>query len=130
MHPDPIAAAGHLADMLDAENAALLALDVPGATALLPAKERAAAALAHALAHAHTRPLPDDDGPARDAAARLDAAARENRRLLERAMRVQGQVIGALVRAVQQAGAQEAPRYGRRGSLASAGAGRALSSRA
>lgn len=135
MHPDPIAAAGHLADVLDAENAALLALDVPGATALLPAKERAAAALAHALAHTRPAPgddgpAPGDDGPARDVAARLDEAARENRRLLERAMRVQGQVIGALARAVQQAGAQEAPRYGRRGSLASAGAGRALSSRA
>lgn len=126
MEPDPIAAAGRLADVLDAENAALLALDLPGATALLPAKERAAAALTHALAHA--RPLPGD-GPARDAAARLDEAARENRRLLERALRVQEQVIGTLARAVQQAGAREAPRYGRQGSPASTGGGRAFSSR-
>ena len=127
METDPLAAAERLADVLAAENAALSALDLPGATALLPAKERAAAGLTRALAG--FRPSPED-GPAREIAARLDGLARENRRLLERALRAQEQVIAALARAARQAGAQEAPRYGRLGSLASAGAGRALSSRA
>lgn len=128
MERDPIAAAARrLADLLEAENAALLALDVPGATALLAAKERAAAGLTHALAHA--RPLPDDD-PARAAAARLDGLAGENRRLLERALQVQEQVIATLARAAQRAGAQEAPRYGRQGALAPGAGGQAFSSRA
>ena len=127
MEPDLLAAAGRLVDVLRAENAALSALDLPGATALLPAKERAAAELTRALAQ--PRPAPGS-GPARDAAVRLGELARENRRLLERAIHVQGQVIGTLARAAQQAGAQAAPRYGRQGSLASAGGGRAFSSRA
>lgn len=127
MEADPLAAAGRLADVLAAENAALSALDLPGATALLPAKEQAAAELMRVLAGSPPHP---EDGPARDAAARLDALARENRRLLERALQVQEQVIAALARAARQAGAREAPRYGRQGSPTWDGGGRAFSSRA
>lgn len=127
MGSDPLAAAGRLADVLAAENAALSALDLTGAAALLPAKERAVAELTRALGG--FRPSPEDD-PAREVAARLDGLARENRRLLERALRAQEQVIATLARAARQAGTREAPRYGRRGSLAPDGGGRALSSRA
>ena len=99
MNDQPLAAASALADLLARENAALEALDVPAATALLPAKREATDAVLR------TRPalaaLPPDRWPAaRETLARLDAEAARNRELLGRAIRVQGRVVELLARAV------------------------------
>ena len=101
-----------LADVLDAENAALRTLDIRRAVGLLERKQaamrdveaaqREAAALAMHLGE-----------PARRLAERLQAAAAENKRLLERAITVQRQVIGKLAHAVPAASPVQ--RYGASG---------------
>ncbi|HTW29400.1 MAG TPA: hypothetical protein VME92_19905 [Acetobacteraceae bacterium] len=109
-----IEAAVALADTLQRENAALEALDLPRATALLPEKTAATArfvALQEAAATAAASP-----DVARAVAHRLQRAATENRRLLERAMLVQGRVIETVARAARSQA--QAPRYGARGTLA------------
>jgi len=105
-------AATALAEVLDAENAALRALDIRRAVGLLDRKQAAMrdveAAQREAVAFA-TR-LGE---PARLLAERLQAAAAENKRLLERAITVQRQVIGKLARAVPAASPVQ--RYGASG---------------
>lgn len=116
MDPALIAAAVRLADVLSRENAALAALDLARAAAMLAEKQEAGAAFA--LAWGRGRPLaPVTD--ARDVIAlarRLEEASVENRRLLERALVVQGRVLATVARAVPRALAvRAAPRYGARG---------------
>lgn len=99
-----------LCGVLDAENAALGALDLPGACALLPAKQHAVAAFAAAQAASPASPA------LAAAAYRLKRATDDNRRLLQQAMAAQTHVLGVLAGAAQRS--QAAPRYGRGGALA------------
>lgn len=92
MSSDLIAAGTALAATLEAENAALGALDLPRAAAMLDEKQRVVADLAAAEAPA---PNPAAERMAR----RLRALALENKRLLERAIAAQGRVIGIVAQA-------------------------------
>lgn len=98
-----------LADVLARENAALQALDVRLATALLPEKEAATARFQDVAKSAREQTGADVD--TEPAAARLLDAARENRRLLERAMLVQKRMLAIVVSAVPAA----MPQVGRYG---------------
>ena len=93
MSTDLIQAGNRLAGALEAENAALSALDLPGAAALLADKQRAVAELAAAS------PLAVPNPAGERIARRLQALAQENKRLLERAIAVQGRVIGVVAHA-------------------------------
>ncbi len=106
-------ACARLCSVLAAENAALEALDLRAAAGLVGDKAAALAALEAA------RPAP---GAAADpdlaaAAGRLCALAEDNRRLLARAILVQGRVLATIARACR-ASAPPPPRYGARGALA------------
>lgn len=105
-----IDAAVRLADLLARENAALAALDLSRAAAMLAEKQNAAAAFALAC----ERACPADVAGAGvlSVARRLDAAAAENRRLLERGIAVQSRVLAVVASAVPRALAAQAPRYG------------------
>ena len=104
-------AAELLADTLEAENAALAALDLPAAGALLEEKRRATQRLCSAR--------PADATHRRDAEQamqRLRHLSEQNRVLLERAIAVQGRVIEIVASAAVQACAT--PRYGAYGPIA------------
>ena len=90
------AAVRALADVLERENAALAAMDLPMAASLLAAKNAALTA----LSAAHGGPVPPVA-----LARRQDALAQNNRRLLERAMAAQEGVIGIVARAAAAAAA-------------------------
>ena len=104
-----LAAAARLRDVLEQENAALIALDIPAAAALLEEKLAAARELAEALA---ARPAARQTPEAAGLALRLRDLADENRRLLERAIAVQGRVLDMVARAARQEIAQAGGRYG------------------
>jgi len=117
-------AAKALAVTLAEENTALAVLDLKGAAALYPRKQADTAAL---VAAAEQTPLgermteafeAEQRRLARELAQRLRDLAEENRRLLERALQVQGQVLGTVARAVAQATPRAQRRYGAGGSLA------------
>lgn len=114
-----IGAAVALADTLARENAALRALDLPGAVALLADKHRDADAFAaaHARLAAGGAIEAGLRGMAETVGERLDRLAAENRQLLERALMVQRRVIGVIARAAPPA-LQAAPRYDREGGIA------------
>jgi hypothetical protein len=115
---------GHLADVLDRENAALREMDLVRAATLLPEKTAAFAELA-----AFSERTAPSLSPALVAAARgLDALAVENRQLLRRAIAAQQRVIGIIVRAA--AGAVADPSYGTNGRRPRLTAAMALSTRA
>ena len=117
MTEDLAAAAVRLAEVLAAENAALAALDLPRAGAMLAAKTRAADAFV-AAQQAFRGPFP---GAGAVAPVRLRALAAENQRLLERAITVQGRVIGIIARALPRALRDPAAtRYGAQGRVAPA----------
>ena len=105
-------AASALAELLCEENAALDRLDFSGAAAVLPRKLRAVQALAA------PPPVSEGESISRELRTRLTTLAGENRRLLERAILVQGRVIGCIARAVPRAMAGNARAYGRDGGLA------------
>ena len=113
MADDMTTAAELLADTLEAENAALAALDLPAAAALLEEKRRATQSLCSAgpvdAAHRHD---------AEQAIDRLRRLSEQNRVLLERAIAVQGRVIEIVASAAVQACA--VPRYGACGPIADA----------
>lgn len=121
MTPDLINAAVALADTLTQENKALAALDLPRAVTLLDRKRQATAAFIAAQARAAstaTAASARDARPlAEQVAAQLRDLADENKRLLERAITVQGRVIGTLARVVPRALAR-APRYNAGGAIA------------
>ena len=108
-----IDAATGLTDVLEAENEALLRLDVAEAVALLPAKTDAVATFAMVA----ERTAPDASEETHAAALRLSDAVAENRRLLERAIIVQRHVIATVL----SVGAADptASRYGASGQAAS-----------
>ena len=112
-----------LADILERENTALAAMDLPAAAACLPEKTAALTRFAEAVA-GDAGALPPDIGPA---AMRLDALARENRMLLERAMAAQERVIGIVAGAI--ASASTPPAYGAHGRMSVAAGPVALSAR-
>ena len=93
MSKDLITAGTVLADMLESENAALAVLDLPRAGGMLADKQRAVAGLAAA------RTAPAACEGAERMARRLRALAVENKRLLERAIAAQSQVVGVIARA-------------------------------
>lgn len=124
-------AAARLAEALAQENLALEALDFHAAARLFPAKQaaltdflsiRSQAGEVVAAVPAH------EMRSVRDLAERLDRLATENRRLLERAMTVQGRLIATLARAARP----EPSRYGANGGHAESrcAAALALSARA
>ena len=83
---------------LEAENAALAALDLPRAAGMLADKQRAVAELRRRADRAGRR-----SEAAERMARRLQALAIENKRLLERAIAAQGRVIGVVARAATAA---------------------------
>ena len=97
MNKDLITAGNQLAETLEAENGALIVLDLPRAGAMLARKQRALAD----LAAMQGVPAPRD--AADRVARRLQALAMENKRLLERAIAAQGRVIGVVARAAAPA---------------------------
>jgi hypothetical protein len=97
MTKDLIFAGTHLAETLETENAALAALDLPRAAGML-ADKRSAVADFDAV---RTGPAPSE--AAQRMARRLQGLAMENKRLLERAIAVQGRVIGVIARAATAA---------------------------
>ncbi|HEX5326114.1 MAG TPA: hypothetical protein VFW75_05565 [Acetobacteraceae bacterium] len=116
-----LAIAQHLAVVLAAENAALLALDLPAAVAMLGAK--------HSAVEAFAALQPEPGAGQRDATHRtqwaiigrqlIDLAA-ENRALLERAIAVQARVLGVIAQAGRRESAAKASGYGARGHLRAA----------
>jgi hypothetical protein len=94
-------AAADLARLLEQENAALAALDLPRANAMLPDKLAVAGRLAALLRAAQTA------DPA--SVARLRSLAEQNRRLLHRAIAVQGEVIALVAGTLPRAAGP--PRY-------------------
>jgi hypothetical protein len=101
----------HLTETLRRENAALLAMDLPGAAAVLPEKLAAVEALAAALEAARDASRPELVA----GAAGLQEEARENRDLLRRATEAQQRVIGIVARAAAAAAPDLA--YGMEGRL-------------
>lgn len=112
MTPALIEAAVRLADALARENDALAALDLARAVGMLADKQRASDAFfaAQSLLPGGTTAAPIEQH-ARSVAERLATLVQENRRLLERAIAVQGRVIGTVAHAAQP----EASGYGARG---------------
>jgi hypothetical protein len=96
MSQDLIAAARLLADTLADENAALTALDLPRAASMLADKQRAVTGFLAACDAERTTTVHATIAPL---AQRLRSLSEENRALLERAIAVQGRVIGMVVRA-------------------------------
>ena len=107
----PTEAAARLEAVLIAENEALERHDAVAATALIQEKLAAAEALAAT-------------GLSLEHAERLRALAAENRRLLERAIKVQGRIIAMVAQAAQQS--PPVARYGARGRAVSDGGALAL----
>ena len=116
MTEDLATAAVRLAEVLEAENAALTALDLPRAGAMLAAKTHAADALlaAHRALNGAFRGVFAGAGAVTPA--RLRALVEENQRLLANAITVQGRVIGIIARALPRALRDPvATRYGAQG---------------
>ncbi len=111
MTQELVQAAITLADILQAENAALTALDLPRAASLFAAKTAAVAGFEAARARAANHPI--TGSAARDTANRLRDAVEQNRRLLERAITVQGRVLATIARAARNQATP--PQYGARG---------------
>jgi len=110
-----LSAAIRLSRVLAAENAALLALDIPAAAALLEEKLAAAHGLAAASAmRPAIRQTPETAGLALE----LRDLAQQNRLLLERAILVQSWVLDMVARAARQGVAQASGRYGAGGAAA------------
>ncbi len=120
-----IDAAEQLVDALAAENVALDAMDFPAAAALLDRKAAAAAAFtaaqlaAGAAGKAGAATTPALLERAQELGRALEALAGANRTLLERAMTVQGRVIGIVAGAARQA--TPMPGYGMGGRPVPAG---------
>jgi hypothetical protein len=112
--------ANALAEVLEAENAALQAADFSAAAKLLPVKRAAIERMQCAQAVGPRHEI-------RDAAGRLDRLAQQNRNLLEDGIGIQAQVlriIAGAIRAASNAG------YGPSGQNASGFGGYTLSAKA
>nr|WP_321984405.1 hypothetical protein [uncultured Lichenicoccus sp.] len=108
-------ASNHLLDVLDKENAALRRLDLPAATAMVAVKQDALTRFE--AARPPTPPAPGSSHALKGVAARLQAAIEENRKLLERAMTVQGRIMSLLAKAAREQVPEQ--RYGSQGSYRS-----------
>ena len=108
--------------LLAEENAALTAMDFARAGALLAPKHAAADALAAAWRTASSGP------PPQLALQHLGALADENRKLLNRAMRVQRRVLELVARAAR--GNSPTNRYGANGRASGGDSSRGLGTRA
>ena len=131
MTPELIDAVGRLADTIARENVALGALDLAAAAGMLAEKTAAIAAFNAADNMAQRTGPYMLAGRQREEtqkqAERLRTLTAENKRLLERAIAVQGRVIGTVVSGAKPA----VQRYGAQGSLYQGAPGAmALSSRA
>jgi hypothetical protein len=113
-------AAHALAEVLEAENAALRAADFAAAAVLLPVKRAAIERMDVAL-------LIDPKQEIRDAAGRLDRLAQQNRSLLADGIGIQAQVMRIIASAVR---ATSAAGYGPTGQTAPGFGGYALSAKA
>src|SRR3954447_14586714 len=111
----PTEAAARLEAVLLAENEALERHDAVTATALLDEKLAAAKALSA-------------EGLSREMGERLCALAAENRRLLERAIKVQTRIIAIVARAAKQS--PPVSRYGAKGRAIADGGALALTRQA
>ncbi len=118
MTPTLDLAVANLAKVLAAENEALSNMDFAGAGALLAPKHAAADALAAAMRAASS----SQAEPQR--MHELGTLAEENRRLLNRAMRVQRRVLDLVARAARAS--QPSTRYGASGKLAASAAPRSV----
>jgi len=119
MGSDLIAAAVRLADALAKENAALSVHNLPAAAAMLAEKRAALAAFdaaGGAEAEGPARP-PATDAAAGTLAAKLRELAETNRRLLERAIAVQGRVVAIVAEAAGGRGPARASGYTARGTI-------------
>lgn len=116
-HAALLSAAETLADLLEAENGALAAMDFPRVGCLVGAKSSAVAALSVARAQATVK------GPVeprlRSALVRLEGLTRSNQALLQRAMVAHREVVGAIVTAVRKSTRPAAGRYTARGASTS-----------
>lgn len=112
-----IAAADALASTITAENNALAALDLPVAVRLLAQKRQHGEAFLTAQARSLAAGLP---ALPRDRLKQLAELAADNKRLLERAITVQGRVISSIAHAVPRAIASPSQRYASDGKPASA----------
>lgn len=101
-------AASAMAEALQAENAALASLDIGAAVQMYARKRDAAAALTAARATA--TPTAGQRQQAETLTRTLLDLTRENKRLLERALYVQGRIMRTLARAAPRAFAAM-PRY-------------------
>ncbi len=113
-------AANALAEVLEAENAALRARDFAAAAVLLPVKRAALARMDVALTIGPKHEI-------RDAAGRLDLLAQQNRKLLADGIGIQAQVLRIIAGAVRAASAAG---YGPGGESAPGVGGYALSAKA
>ncbi len=100
MNQDLIDAAVELADSLARENEALTRLDLARAAAMLGAKQRAAAAFEQARTAVPQAAEHGQPPAAQEVERQLAALAKENRLLLERAIRVQRRIIGTVASAL------------------------------
>ena len=101
MSAELCAAGDVLAAILERENQALRALDLAGAGSLLADKMRAIDAFL--TVQKQTQPIAIGSTERQQAealSARLERLTAENRRLLDRAITVQGRVLGVIARAV------------------------------
>ena len=103
-----ISAAEALAGTIATENKALAALDLPVAVRLLAQKRQHGEAFLAAQARSLAAGLP---ALPRDRLKQLAELAADNKRLLERAITVQGRVISSIARAMPRAVASPNQRY-------------------
>jgi hypothetical protein len=113
-------AAHALAEVLEAENAALRAADFAAAAGLLPVKRAAIERMDFAL-------LIDPKHEIRDAAGRLDRLAQQNRSLLADGIGIQAQVLRIIAGAIR---ATSAAGYGPSGQASQGYGGYTLSAKA
>lgn len=105
-----------LADLLEAENGALAAMDFPRVGCLAAAKTSAVAALAAARPPLDGKPIAEPR--LRAAIMRLEALTRANQSLLQRAIAAHREVVGVIVAAARKSGRGPAGRYTARGASA------------
>ncbi len=106
-----------LADLLEAENGALAAMDFPRVGCLGGAKTSAVAALAAARSQVSPA-TPVRDPRLRAAVVRLEALTRANQALLQRAIAAHREVVGVIVGAARKSGRGPAGRYTAHGASA------------
>ena len=117
MTPGLARATVRLVDALARENAALASLDLVGATRLLADKIDALAQFQGAAQAERGRP---PDARDREIAAELKTHLADNQRLLERAILIQGRVVGTIARAAPRALGDTLGLYARTGAIPAA----------